>query len=235
MRMKELEARSGVPRSTIYYYLAEGLLPAPERQTRNSAQYSREHVDRLRLIRRLRATADLPMVSVRRVLALIEQGVEAEVAVALHRAVHGGASGAADAENYSFEELAAAAGVSAERLRALVDVGALIPLPGSDRPFDATDLEMARIMVQAVDQMSLDLQEIGAIAQLLRTVSAREMALRNRISKGLDADTAARISGRLQEWANAWHAYVFARARLHDIAEHGLGIDPDSDTEEVST
>ena len=53
MKMKELEAATGIGRETIRYYIREGLLPEPVRPKRNVATYGREHVKRLNLIRRL--------------------------------------------------------------------------------------------------------------------------------------------------------------------------------------
>ncbi len=47
MKMRELEARSGVGRETIRYYIRMGLLPAPARAKPNVADYADEHVRRL--------------------------------------------------------------------------------------------------------------------------------------------------------------------------------------------
>jgi DNA-binding transcriptional MerR regulator len=68
MRMAELAARSGVARETIHFYLREGLLPRPEKGGRTVAYYAEEHLDRLRLIRRLREEKYLPIAVIRRLL-----------------------------------------------------------------------------------------------------------------------------------------------------------------------
>ncbi len=68
MRMAELAARSGVARETIHFYLREGLLPRPEKGGRTVAYYTEEHLDRLRLIRRLREEKYLPIAVIRRLL-----------------------------------------------------------------------------------------------------------------------------------------------------------------------
>jgi AcrR family transcriptional regulator len=54
LRMGELARESGVPRTTIHYYLREGLLHEPYRTGRTMAYYDRTHVDRLRRIRRIK-------------------------------------------------------------------------------------------------------------------------------------------------------------------------------------
>lgn len=51
MRMRELEKRTGVGRETIRYYIREGLLPEPDRASRNSASYTDDHVARLKAIK----------------------------------------------------------------------------------------------------------------------------------------------------------------------------------------
>ena len=61
MRMRELEKRTGVGRETIRYYIREGLLPEPDRASRNSASYSDDHVARLKAIKRLQDERFLPL------------------------------------------------------------------------------------------------------------------------------------------------------------------------------
>ncbi|QYE36081.1 MULTISPECIES: MerR family transcriptional regulator [Sphingosinicellaceae] len=68
MRMRELEARSGVGRETIRFYIREGLLPEPARAARNSASYSEAHVTRLVAIKRLQEERFLPLAVIRGLL-----------------------------------------------------------------------------------------------------------------------------------------------------------------------
>lgn len=61
MRMRELESKTGVGRETIRFYIREGLLPEPDRVSRNSAFYSDDHVARVRAIKRLQEERFLPL------------------------------------------------------------------------------------------------------------------------------------------------------------------------------
>lgn len=47
MKMAELERESRLPRTTIHYYLREGLLHPPTKSGKTAARYDRSHVDRL--------------------------------------------------------------------------------------------------------------------------------------------------------------------------------------------
>ena len=142
MRMRELAERSGLPPSTIHYYLSEGLVPEPEKPTRNSARYGPEHLERLNLIRSLRARGEgLPMSAVRRVLELVDQGVEPEVAVALQRSVLGAMPIAPqDAAAYDLDHSGRYDEgwdtLRENRLRKLKSMG-LVPASMVDRPREA--------------------------------------------------------------------------------------------------
>jgi DNA-binding transcriptional MerR regulator len=68
MRMRDLEKASGVGRETIRFYIREGLLPEPDRASRNSASYSEDHVARLKAIKRLQEDRFLPLSVIKRLL-----------------------------------------------------------------------------------------------------------------------------------------------------------------------
>jgi len=54
LTMRELVEISGVPRSTIQFYVRQDLLPPPQRLSNNRLIYGRVHVDLLQQIRRLK-------------------------------------------------------------------------------------------------------------------------------------------------------------------------------------
>jgi AcrR family transcriptional regulator len=54
LSISELERETGTPRSTIYYYVRDGLLPAAQKAAASRAVYSDAHVDALGEIRRLK-------------------------------------------------------------------------------------------------------------------------------------------------------------------------------------
>jgi len=72
MRISELSAASGVPIPTIKYYLREGLLPAGEQTSATGARYGEGHVRRLRLIRALLEVGRLPIASIAKVVAAVD-------------------------------------------------------------------------------------------------------------------------------------------------------------------
>ena len=71
MRVGELSRRSGVPIPTIKYYLREGLLPQGVATAANQADYTEEHVRRLRLIRALLDVGGVSVAGAREVVAAL--------------------------------------------------------------------------------------------------------------------------------------------------------------------
>lgn len=69
MKMRDLEAATGVNRETIRVYFRHGLLPEPKRSKPNVADYDKSHVDGIRLIRRLHKEEGLTLPQIGRVLS----------------------------------------------------------------------------------------------------------------------------------------------------------------------
>lgn len=67
-RMRDLVRLTGINRETIHYYLSEGLLPKPEKTSRNMAWYDDEHIERLRLIKQLQEKEFMPLRAIKAVL-----------------------------------------------------------------------------------------------------------------------------------------------------------------------
>jgi len=72
MRIAELSTRSGVPKTTIHYYLQAGLLHAPVKTGRTMAYYDASHLDRLKIIRRVKTETGVSALSLKEALGRTE-------------------------------------------------------------------------------------------------------------------------------------------------------------------
>src|SRR5690349_14673458 len=72
MRIRELAVATGVPIATIKYYLREHLLEPGTPTATTQADYGDHHVERLRLLRVLREVGEIPIASLRAVVAAID-------------------------------------------------------------------------------------------------------------------------------------------------------------------
>ncbi len=73
MRINELVRRSGVPRTTIHFYLREGLLHPPMKTGRTMAYYNDSHLRRLQLINKMKVDHRLPMAILKERLDKLER------------------------------------------------------------------------------------------------------------------------------------------------------------------
>lgn len=67
-KIKELVERTGVTRETIHFYLAEGLLQQPAQKSKNMSWYSKEHIERLNIIKELQEKQFLPLKAIKSIL-----------------------------------------------------------------------------------------------------------------------------------------------------------------------
>ena len=81
MRMNELVRRSGLPRTTIHFYLRQGLLPPPVKTGRTMAYYDQSHLSRLRTIRKLKGDGRVPVAFLKQRLDEVDQRVSAGLAL----------------------------------------------------------------------------------------------------------------------------------------------------------
>jgi DNA-binding transcriptional MerR regulator len=68
MKMRDLEAQTGLSRETIRVYLRHGLLPQPHRSGRNVADYDERHVLAIRAVRGLQRDSGLTLRQIKDVL-----------------------------------------------------------------------------------------------------------------------------------------------------------------------
>ncbi|MCK6593101.1 MAG: MerR family transcriptional regulator, partial [Polyangiaceae bacterium] len=181
MRMAELAARSGVPRETIHFYLREGLLPRPRKAGRTVAYYDEGHLERLRLVRRLREEKYLPIAVIRRLLASPAAAAERDID-ALAEVLHIVPGLGAEARPGKIPE------PSAEAVRMAEDLGLLGVRAGSregsrDEGFEG-DLTTRRLLSIVEDALSLKgearsltLEDLSVCAADLTGLVAREAAL----------------------------------------------------------
>lgn len=81
MRVGELSERTGLPVGTIKFYLRSGVIPPGTSTATNQAQYSEEHLHRLRLVRAMAEVGGLSLNAITEVLAAADDD-----SIALHDA-----------------------------------------------------------------------------------------------------------------------------------------------------
>jgi DNA-binding transcriptional MerR regulator len=203
LAMRELSRSTGLPRSTLLHYLAEGLLPPPVRTSRNMAWYHPACVERVRLIRQLQQHHRLALHEIR---ALLESSDPAALAgrLAVNEAVFGAEEGPTlDARAFSAET-----GLAPAAAAELARTGLLVPL--EEGRFDRADVAAGRAYARALG-LGLRPADLAFYARAAELVVEAELALRVRLNARLPAaEDAARTLEMLQN-ARAIRGYVVER------------------------
>lgn len=125
MKMQDLERATGVGRETIRFYIREGLLPQPERPSRNVAWYDESFVAQVALIKELQQKRFLPLQVIKAIVGSDAEPPRDEVKALLELdgklfpAVGGGAEISAE----RVTEVARRTALKAAEIRQLADTG----------------------------------------------------------------------------------------------------------------
>ncbi len=74
MAISELSDLSGIPISTIKFYLRKDLIPKPSKERGTRAYYSLKHLDRLKLIKKIQHEGNIPLEKIKGIIKLIDEG-----------------------------------------------------------------------------------------------------------------------------------------------------------------
>jgi DNA-binding transcriptional MerR regulator len=211
LRMKELVAATGVPKSTILHYLNEELLPEPVRTSRNMAYYSPDSVERIIFIKVMQGKYRLSLAIIRQILQSGKVGPELEPLLELRSVIFGQTE---DQELMDLEAFCRTTGLSAREVKALQGAGLLLPL--EPEHFDSEDLIIGRLL-KRLRELGLTPAEASFYPRLAREMVNFEMAIRNRLVKGLSLEDNATLTLELTRGARALRPYIIDRIFQHRV------------------
>jgi DNA-binding transcriptional MerR regulator len=212
LRMRDLVKATGLPKSTILFYVAEGLLPQPARKGRNVALYAPECVDRARLVRELQRHKRLTLAEIKEYLAGIQDPREIEAMLKLEQVVFGGDPGGA---RYSREQLLEASGLTGAALDRLLKACLIVPV--EEDSFDDGDLSAARVIARSLS-FGLSVRDFAHYPRAARELVEKDIGLRARITKGLGGVEDAEITAEITRNARLYRTYLFDRTFIRAVS-----------------
>lgn len=204
LRMKELMAASGLPKSTLLYYVEQGLLPAPVKTSPNMAYYHPSCVERAAFIKDLQVNQRLPLDKIKKLLELRDQGQEVAPLVEMLHLIFG----PGPERLLNLKELCRQSGLSREEVAAWRAAGLL--RPRQEQGFDQQDLAMA-ISLAGAGRRGIAPRDLAFYPRLGQEIVAREMKLRQRLIRRLDLPANIQVTMQMVRSARATRAYVIDR------------------------
>ncbi len=189
LKMNQLVKLTDTPKSTILYYIKEGLLPEPHKVKPNVHLYDDDFVERIRFIKYLQNNFHATISQIRSLLQHndfdFSRGFEAVLDML------DTLTGPSSARIYTEEEVCDTFGISKEKLRGWLDEGALFMREGG---FSEKEIEIISILLE-LERFDGDRELLGAYVKHAKELSKLEVELaekllgsnsrKNEIAKGL--------------------------------------------------
>jgi DNA-binding transcriptional MerR regulator len=222
LRMNELVAETGVPKSTILYYLAQGLLPEPRKTSPNMAYYDPVCVERVKFIQQMQERHRLSLSEIRRGLSDKDRGDDLGVYLQLDEEVFGprGPKRLLDTKAFCRET-----GLSDRQLEELQQARLLLPLEKGR--FDAEDVSMGQMYLRALN-FGIQTKDLAYYVELGEKIVDHEMALRQRMTGRLPHPQDAAATTHMVKNARMCRAYIIDRlfqrrvAAMRDLKEESV-------------
>jgi len=227
LKMNELAAAAGVPKSTILYYIGQGLLPQPRKTSPNMAYYEPACVERIKLIQQMQQRHRLTLSEIKQCLE--DDNRRSELGGELERNEEifgpGGPRRLLDAEAFIRET-----GLNAGQLGELQQARLLLPL--EEGRFDAEDVSMGRMYLGAFN-FGIRARDLSYYADVGEKIVDQEMVLRNQMTDHLAYPQDAAATTHMVRNARMCRAYVIDRLFQHRVAAmKGLKEQPAPEREE---
>jgi DNA-binding transcriptional MerR regulator len=201
-----------VPKSTILFYIVQGLLPQPRKTSPNMAYYDPACVERIKLIQQMQERHRLTLSEIKHCLDDEDRGSELGVYLELNEEVfgHRRPGRLLDAKAFCRET-----GLNAGQLEELQRMRLLLPL--NEGRFDAQDVSMGRMYRDAFN-FGIRARDLSYYADVGEKIVDREMALRNQMTGRLPYQQDATATTKMVKNARMCRAYVIDRLFQQRVA-----------------
>ncbi len=228
LKMRELEARTGVGREAIRFYIKEGILPEPHKPKKNVANYDEEHVVRIKLIRKLQEEKFLPLAEIKKILAQTDFNTLSDSLSSFEAnwlAMMGTDADALGSKTHQLNKVAEATGIDEKALRKMARRGviAITKEKGVDYISHTDWLILERwSKLQALGYASeagYDEEFLGRYVDAVKKVAKAEVELFLATFAGRDVLDSAELAARGVEGANDMLALFHTRELRREIHE----------------
>jgi DNA-binding transcriptional MerR regulator len=181
LKISELSKRTGVPKSTILYYVKKGLLPEPVKTSPNMAWYDESCIDRLTIIKELQNRKFIPLDHIK---ALIEErekdDVHTQMLIDSHRMLFDykmpGES------SYTRNQMKRLTGLTEEEISTAEKFLLIVPASELPHPYDDEDVKQGKILKRMV-KYGLELEQLKYYPELINEMVYQDLLLHDEVTE----------------------------------------------------
>jgi predicted DNA-binding transcriptional regulator AlpA len=203
MKMQDLERATGVGRETIRFYIREGLLPQPDRPSRNVAWYDPSFVERLALIKELQQKRFLPLQVIKAIVGNDAEPPRDEVMalLVLDGKLFPAVGGGAEMPAKRLTEVARRTGLKGSEIRQLAATGLVdVETRDGDQWLDDTAIRIVEVwakMRQAgyTDDLGFNPDNLRIYVDFVRWLAREELRIFSHgVTGRVDVETSVRMA-----------------------------------------
>ncbi len=219
LKISDVVKRSGIPASTIRFYVREGLLPAPEKVNKKMAYYDETCIERLHAIQYLQEKRYFPLLLINNILRRMDEGFGLQEAASVEDAVFG-SDGRAVNRPLDRTAFLAETGLSEEDLGKAEKIGVIVPYGDEQGKalYNEEDVMIGRDSVKKLLDYGLAVDELAFYVEFGKQIVEKEMLLRRKIVAGKSMQENIRITADISQGANL-REYILRRHLQKQIRE----------------
>lgn len=206
-KISEVVAKTGVPKSTILYYIKEGLLPEARKLKPNVHRYNDEHVERLRYIRYMKEEVGSSIEQIKAALGNPNRSLSSSLSM-IEPLMNTLSRVPADAEHYTQPEFIEAFGLDAAVVAQLIEMGILLPTGEAD--FTHKDAAIVNL-VAAFESVGVAPDILKAYAEHAKGLAALERQMQQSLCTARTDDNFSTLWKILFETLFTAKPYLFDR------------------------
>ncbi len=211
VKISELERITGVPQSTIRYYVKEGLLPQPTKVNKSMAYYDESCVERIALVRELQEKRYYPLSVIKNIISRMDNGISLPSLLSLEDAIFRPRT-EGEQRLMSRQELISATGIDKGLLDTAEKLKIIIPYnQGGSKPYNQEDVRFAQTLMKANKELGIDVRDMGFYVNHGEKIVEEELKLRKKIVSGKSKSDNLRITLTLSEHADELRGYILRR------------------------
>jgi DNA-binding transcriptional MerR regulator len=212
IKVGQIAKRSGVPISTIRFYVKEGLLPSPEKVNKKMAYYDESCVNKIKAIQHLKEKKYYPLAIIKNILRRIDDDLTFEEAVMVEDTVFDSMSNG-EVGLVDRVEFLRLTGLTPEQLDEVERIGLLMPCfkEKGKTLYNQDDIIFAREAIQHIYRFGLNPEDFRFYLRLGHEITDQEMSLRRKITQDLSTKENIEITISLTRAVNLFRGYILQR------------------------
>jgi len=212
LKIGEISKRSGIPASTIRYYVQEGLLPRPKKANEKMAYYDESCIERLQVIAQLQARRYFPLYLIKNILRRMDEGLSLPEAETVENAVFG-IDERVGHELIDRPAFLIATDLTEKELKQAENLGILIPFSNDAGKtlYNKDDVRVGREGIKKFTGLGMELDELSFWVELGEKIVDREMALRRKLVAGKSTRENVLITAELTRIGDFYREYILRR------------------------